>query len=73
MIQPAHWTDIWTYGVAPTVAFLVAAAAVAVWLMPDWAALVLAISLVALLVSSIRNAWDLVTWITAKVDQLDKV
>ena len=73
VIQPAHWTDIWAYGVIPTFAYLVvAAASAAVWLMPDWASLMLATSLIGLLVSSIRNAWDLVTWITAKGSQLDK-
>jgi len=72
-IRASHWTDIWAYGVGPGVAFLViAAAAAAVWAAPAWAARVLAIGLVALLLSAIRNAWDLVTWITAKGDQLGK-
>lgn len=72
-ITASHWTDIWAYGVMPLAAYaVVGAAAAAVWLAPDWAARVLAAGLVALLLSAIRNAWDLVTWITAKGPDLGK-
>jgi hypothetical protein len=72
-IRATHWSDIWAYGIGPAAAYLVVAAAAAmVWLAPDCTASVLGVGLVALLLSAIRNAWDLVTWITAKGDQLGK-
>ena len=72
-VRATHWSDIWAYGVVPALAYLViAAAATDAWLAPDWTARVLAVGLVALLLGAIRNAWDLVTWITAKGDQLGK-
>lgn len=66
-LRAAHWTDIWCYGVMPLGAHaLLAAATAAVWLRPDWAARGVAVSLMAGLLIAIRNAWDLVTWISAK-------
>jgi hypothetical protein len=68
---PAHWTDIWAYGVFPLAAYApLAGAGAAVWLAPRWTALGMAVSLVALLLLAIRNAWDLVTWISAKGDTI---
>lgn len=72
-VRAPHWSDIWAYGIVPLVAYLViAAAAAAIWFAPAWAARILGVGLVALLLSAIRNAWDLITWITAKGDQLGK-
>jgi len=66
-ITPAHWTDIWAYGLAPVGGYLIVlAAAASAWIAPDWTARVLAVGLIALLSIAVRNAWDLVTWITAK-------
>jgi len=66
-ISTAHWTDVWAYGFAPLVGYvIVLGAAVTCWIAPDWTARVLAVGLVALLSIAVRNAWDLVTWITAK-------
>ena len=71
-IKAPHWTDFWAYGAGPFVACLVLAASVAaIWLAPAWAARGIAASLIALLLIAVRNAWDLVTWIAAKGDQLD--
>jgi len=70
-VRATHWSDIWAYGIAPFAAYLViAAAAACAWLAPAWAAGTLAVGTVGLLLSAIRNAWDLVTWITAKGDRL---
>ncbi len=70
-IQTTHWTDIWAYGILPLAAYgPMAGAAAATWLAPAWAAPAMATSLVALLLIAIRNAWDLVTWITAKGSDL---
>ena len=67
-VQPAHWSDVWCYGVCPLVAYLVlAGGAGAVWLAPDWAARIVAIGLLAQLMAAIRNAWDLVTWMSVKM------
>lgn len=67
-LQAPHWSDVWWYGVAAFFADLgVAGSAAAVWLVsPAWAARGVATALTAILLIAIRNAWDLVTWITAK-------
>jgi len=65
-INASHWTDVWAYGVTPFIAAAaLAAAAVAVWFAPDRAVLGIAATLVAILLIAVRNAWDLVTWISA--------
>jgi hypothetical protein len=63
-----HWSDIWWYGVAAFLADLtLAGSAAAFWLVsPAWAARGVAVALVTILLIAIRNAWDLVTWISAK-------
>jgi hypothetical protein len=66
-VQSTHWSDMWAYGVAPFAASLaLGLSAAAVWIAPQWAARGVAASVVAMLLIAIRNAWDLVTWITAK-------
>jgi hypothetical protein len=72
-IKAAHWTDLWAYGIAPfAVCLLLAASVGAVWLSPAWAPRGIAASLIFLLLLAIRNAWDLVTWITARGDTIDQ-
>jgi len=66
-ITPAHWTDIWAYGLAPVASYLIVlGAAASAWIAPDWTARILGVGLIALLSIAVRNAWDLVTWITAR-------
>jgi hypothetical protein len=66
-LTPAHWTDVWCYGLLPMAAYVpLGAAAAATWRAPQWAAASLALALVSLLLLGIRNAWDLVTWISAQ-------
>ena len=61
---PTHWSDIHLYGHAPAALYVVlavAAAAIARGL--PWAGDLMAAAMIALLLLSIRNAWDLVTWL----------
>lgn len=68
-IRSTHWSDTWGYGAAPFAASLaLAVSAAAIWFAPNWAARGIAASVVAMLLIAIRNAWDLVTWISAKGD-----
>jgi hypothetical protein len=68
LFQSAHWTDFWWYGAAAfAVDLLLIGSAAAIWLVaPGHAARGIAVSVVLILLVAIRNAWDLVTWITAK-------
>jgi len=63
----AHWTDLWFYGLAAFVADLaLTGSAFEVWMgAPEIAAREVAAGVVAILLIAIRNAWDLVTWISA--------
>lgn len=65
--EPPHWTDFWFYGVAPAVCYL-GLAGVGASILSDWAAapLAMAVVLMAILLISIRNAWDLVTWLAPR-------
>ena len=66
-IETPHWTDFWMYGVAPGVMYVgVLAAAVMLGMETPWAADALAALLLVLLLLSIRNAWDLITWIAPR-------
>ena len=68
-VVSTHWSDTWGYGAAPFAASLaLAVSAAAIWFAPNWAARGIAASVVAMLLIAIRNAWDLVTWISAKGD-----
>jgi hypothetical protein len=63
----AGWFDIWWYGVVPTVLYLLlAGVAVALGLELRNAQVALAAVLMALLLTSIHNAWDLVTWLAPR-------
>jgi hypothetical protein len=62
-----HWTDIWFYGVIPTLLYMVfCAVAFAFWQSLPWAHYGLAAVLTAILLSAIRNEWDLITWIAPR-------
>lgn len=64
-----HWSDVWCYAVGPTVIYgVMALASWAVWSNVSCAAGVVAGIVVALLLLCIRNAWDLVTWLSPKAD-----
>ena len=62
---PSHWTDVWAYGVFPAAIYLLlCAVSIVIWTAAAaWAGDAVAALALALLLSGIRNAWDLVTWI----------
>jgi hypothetical protein len=63
-LEEAHWTDFWCYAVMPGVAYLAqTAGATALGMGVWWAQDALAVALIALLLITIRNAWDLVVTI----------
>ena len=66
-LNEVHWTDVWFYGVIPS-ALYVALAAVALAFWEDWAWSrgVLDVLIVCLILSAIRNEWDLITWIAPR-------
>ena len=64
-----HWTDVWFYGVLPSVLFLaLAGVSLAVWIERPWAAHGIAFTVTAALLLTIRNEWDLVTWLAPRPD-----
>jgi hypothetical protein len=64
-VGSAHGSDLWCYGAAPTAIYagLVTVVGLTFWLRAAWAPTAMAGLLLALLLISIRNAWDLITWI----------
>jgi len=63
----SHWSDFWFYGAAPVAIYGLFEAAIGDWLLPhDLSCDLLALCLLALLMLSIRNAWDLVTWMAPR-------
>jgi hypothetical protein len=64
--QPPHWSDHWCYGVAPVAMYLGLTSVIAAtfWGRSSWAPYALGGLLLSLLLLGIRNAWDLVTWMT---------
>lgn len=60
----AHWSDIGWYGLGPLAAHLgLTGSCVAVFLQWPHGCLALALAILALLLVSTRNAWDLATWL----------
>ena len=65
--QSAHWTDLWCYGVAALAGDLaLTGSGLSFWQVgPEFAVRAVAVSLIGILLVAVRNAWDLVTWISA--------
>jgi hypothetical protein len=64
-----HWTDVWFYGVIPSVIYVaLGAVALAVRGEAEWAEHGVGAAIVALIVLSVRNEWDLVTWLAPRPD-----
>ncbi len=64
-----HWTDVWFYGVFPSL--LQAAMGLVAWGFwsgQGWPRDGLAVVITGLLLLSIRNEWDLVTWLAPKAE-----
>ena len=70
--DPPHWTDVWFYGVIPSVLYIALGfVALAFWKDMDWALQGLAAAITGLLLLAIRNEWDLITWIAPRHDEAD--
>jgi len=64
-----HWTDLWFYGVFPSLLYLaLGGVALALWVGCEWADEGLAAFVTAGLLLAIRNEWDLITWIAPRHD-----
>ena len=64
-----HWTDVWFYGVIPTLlSVLLAGVAFAFWSGLEWATDAVAAANIAFLLLAVRNEWDLVTWLAPRPD-----
>lgn len=64
-----HWTDMWFYGVIPTSLYvLLAVVSFAAWQRLPCAAQGVAAVITAFLLITIRNEWDLVTWLAPRPD-----
>ena len=64
-----HWTDIWFYGVIPSALYVaLGVVALSFWNDWPWATDAVAAVIVALLLTAIRNEWDLITWIAPRPD-----
>jgi hypothetical protein len=67
-----HWTDVWFYGVIPSLIYLaLGIVALSFWSEVPWAEQGVAAVIVAILLSAIRNEWDLITWIAPRHEGKD--
>jgi hypothetical protein len=65
--EPNHWSDIHCYGGVPAAIYaFLGGAAGAIWIGAPGAANLVGFTLLALLLISIRNAWDLVTFLAPR-------
>jgi len=65
-----HWTDAWFYGVIPTLLYLaLGGVAGGLWSGAKSAVDGVAAVVVALLLVTVRNEWDLVTWLVPRPDK----
>lgn len=62
-----HWTDLWFYGIGPSLLYLwLGVATLVVWSGRWEAQYCIASAVTALLLLAIRNEWDLITWIAPR-------
>jgi hypothetical protein len=67
--EEIHWTDLWFYGVYPSLLYLaLGAVALAFSQGWKWATPGLALVVVLSLLLAVRNEWDLITWIAPRRD-----
>jgi hypothetical protein len=65
----AGWFDIWWYGIFTTIIYvLLGVAAAAICSGASWALVGLAVVQMSLLLTTIHNAWDLVTYLAPRAD-----
>ena len=68
-----HWTDLWFYGVAPSLIYVgLGAVALACWRHWPWAMFGHAAAITAILLLAIRNEWDLITWIAPRSEPMPR-
>jgi len=66
-LKEVHWTDLWFYGVFPSIAYAaLGLVALAFWRDWPWARDGLAVVITLGLLLAIRNEWDLITWIAPR-------
>jgi len=64
-----HWTDVWFYGIVPTALYvLLALASHAIWVGQPGAPQGVAAVITGLVLITVRNEWDLVTWLAPRPD-----
>ena len=62
-----HWTDVWFYGVLPSMLYVaLGVVAWGLWTAASWAVQGMAAVVTAALLLAIRNEWDLITWIAPR-------
>ena len=67
-----HWTDVWFYGAIPSLLYaILGVVSFAAWRELSWATQGVAAVITAWLLLSIRNEWDLVTWLAPRPDSSD--
>ena len=65
-----HWTDVWFYGVVPSLLYVaLGVVAWGFWNGAAWAVYGVAMVITGLLLISVRNEWDLVTWLAPRPDK----
>jgi len=68
--EEVHWTDIWFYGVIPSLLYvLIGLVALEFRIEAEWANKGLAVAITGLLLLAVRNEWDLITWIAPRHDE----
>jgi len=66
-VEPPDWTDLWMYGVFPAMLYAgIVLASIPLAFEVRLAPLVIAALVLCLLLLGIRNAWDLLIWITPR-------
>ena len=66
-LREVHWTDFWFYGVYQSAVYVaLGVVAIAIWMNLKWAQDALAVVVTLSLLLSIRNEWDLITWIAPR-------
>ena len=62
-----HWTDLWYYGIIPSLLYLwLGVSTLVVWSGRWEAQYCIAAAVTALMLLAIRNEWDLITWIAPR-------
>ena len=67
--REVDWFDVWWYGIIPAVIYaLLGVTAAAIGARAEWALVALAVAQMALLLTTIHNAWDLVTYLAPRAE-----